>query len=502
MSEQTAVLVSGAFRSYPKALGPFLDQLPDSFDIFLCCPNYASQDQYLNDAISVDNLLKNPRIKCILCLEDPEILSSRLLSDRERNTYLQWYRLYKLFQEVDSTKYKTVLRMRPDMNLQCNSLTFVSTLQHLHPLQKQTLYIPNGFDIFHSKFQHSASINDQFAYGTLDSMQIYCGMYEYLQEQITLPSCIVSEELLHSHIQKNNLIIQRIDIPYTLLLSQCFTISICGDSASGKSSLAKLIHETLPFDKTLLFETDRYHKWERGAEEYRRYTHLHPEANHLEKLSTDAYSLRLGQDVYTVDYDHDTGKFTEPQCVQPKQFTVFCGLHTLYLDSLRDIMDLKIYMDTDPKLKEYWKIQRDTADRSASEEKIRSTMAMRQPDFIQYVEPQKKNADIWIRFSNPTPENEDTLQLTINVKESMVTQDLLTKLSPFCLNQIKDALASVPVYVLECDKFASANQLTEAAVMEGYSITRLKDSFRGILQYLFILLTWKPSIKTILHSTD
>jgi uridine kinase len=259
--------------------------------------------------------------------------------------------------------------------------------------------------------------------------------------------------------------------------------------------LARLVQETLHFDKTLLFETDRYHKWERGAKEYQQFTHLHPAANHLEKLSTDAYNLRLGQDVFQVDYDHSTGKFTEPACVEAKHFTIFCGLHTLYLDSLRDIMDLKIYMDTDANLKEFWKIQRDTKHRGASPEQVRKAIASRIPDFQEYIEPQKANANIWIRFFSSEPENPSALQLQIGVQEELLPPHFQEKMQPFCLDVRKDTVTNVVTFL--CNPFVSGVNLTKSSKDEGYELMDLKDSYQGILQYFLILLIWKQSSKNI-----
>ena len=53
------------------------------------------------------------------------------------------------------------------------------------------------------------------------------------------------------------------------------------------------------FEKeTCILETDRYHKWERGNENYKTYTHLNPYANHLERMSEDVFQYKIGQDVY------------------------------------------------------------------------------------------------------------------------------------------------------------------------------------------------------------
>ena len=83
-----------------------------------------------------------------------------------------------------------------------------------------------------------------------------------------------------------------------------------------------------------------------------------PEANNLEKMSKDVYNLKIGSEIYSVDYDHDTGKFTQEEKIVSKNNVILCGLHTLYSKKTNDIIDLKIFIDTDRELIKKWKIKR------------------------------------------------------------------------------------------------------------------------------------------------
>jgi uridine kinase len=145
-------------------------------------------------------------------------------------------------------------------------------------------------------------------------------------------------------------------------------------------------------------ETDRYHKWERGNENYKNYTHLNPYANNLEKMSEDIYNLKIGNHIYQVDYDHSTGKFTNKEKIESKQNIIICGLHTLYIDKINNISDIKIYMDTDRDLIKEWKINRDVNERGYSMDKILNQINTRQTDYDKYISIQKNNADIIINF--------------------------------------------------------------------------------------------------------
>jgi uridine kinase len=190
--------------------------------------------------------------------------------------------------------------------------------------------------------------------------------------------------------------------------------------------VSTLLQEILPFDNTLLFETDRYHKWERGSENYQVHTHLSPEANHLEKMADDAYKLSLGKTVVAVDYDHATGKFTVPESIESKPYMILCGLHTLYKENLRSIMDLKIYIDTDEDLKRFWKITRDVGSRDKTIEQVVTSMDARIPDYHAHILPQKAYADIIFRYKPRVPGIYSDIMLEVSIHNTLVQEYKLT----------------------------------------------------------------------------
>lgn len=65
---------------------------------------------------------------------------------------------------------------------------------------------------------------------------------------------------------------------------------------------------------------------------------------------------------------------------------------------MNDIIDLKIFMDTDRELIKKWKIKRDVEERGHSVEKVTSQILKREKDYDEYINVQKKNADIIIKF--------------------------------------------------------------------------------------------------------
>ena len=353
------LLISGSLRSFRENLR----RLPLDYDIAV----YASRDEddtYLNPQKTLPLLLDEPRVKYLLIEQaTPESWS---------NTRKQWYKLHRLCQVVPPT-YDRYVRIRPDILIEdpaalraaVDACTFLT--------------IPEGND--------RDGLNDQLAICTWSGLSAYTFLPAEEKDD-------TSERQLAARLR--GFPVHRVPIPYKLILSRAKVIAIAGDSGSGKSTLSALIRPLFLFDKVLEYETDRYHKWERGDVHWDTTTHLHPDANHLEKLEDDTFNLKLGNTVLAVDYDHTTGKFTPPSVVEPQQNILRCGLHTLYTQQLRDLSDLKIYLDTSDDLKIAWKVRRDTSARNQSADQVRAKIATRKADYAAHVEPQREHADIII----------------------------------------------------------------------------------------------------------
>jgi len=194
-----------------------------------------------------------------------------------------------------------------------------------------------------------------------------------------------------------------------------FVISVAGDSGSGKSVLLSRLTSLLDDANVLAIEGDGDHKFEREDEMWNIYTHLNPKANYLYRQAMDINLLKKNVAVKRVEYDHDTGKFTEIFRIKPKRFVVVCGLHSAYLPQMRKLSDLKIFMDTDTALKIHWKIMRDISKRGYSMEKIVEQISTRQADVDKYINPQKEYADLTIRYYN-TNADETNPKISINLK--------------------------------------------------------------------------------------
>lgn len=221
-------------------------------------------------------------------------------------------------------------------------------------------------------------------------------------------------------------------------------ISVTGDSSAGKTQMTKRIVEAFGAESVLCIEGDGDHRWARGEAHWANHTHLDPKANHLYRQAYDITSLKNQNPVWRVEYDHDKGSFSPPQHVKPKRVLVLSGLHALYLPQMRQISDLKIFMDMDADLRAYLKIRRDVAKRGYSVSQVKAQMDDRQEDGQKYILPQKKFADVvfcYYAANLPKDYRADTevlLSLRVTMSVAYDVEPLLQMLTSHGINVSHD----------------------------------------------------------------
>ena len=121
-----------------------------------------------------------------------------------------------------------------------------------------------------------------------------------------------------------------------------FLINIAGPSGVGKTTMANLISSINDYDTSIIISGDDAHKWPRNHENWKKYTHLNPEANNLDNDYQQLLLLKNNNLITRSHYNHTTGLFDEQKQIYSKQFIIYEGLHALYTEKVRDISDLKI----------------------------------------------------------------------------------------------------------------------------------------------------------------
>jgi len=212
-------------------------------------------------------------------------------------------------------------------------------------------------------------------------------------------------------------------------------IGIAGDSGSGKSHTNKIIEDLVGTKNLTALEGDDLHKWERTSEKWEKLTHLNPKSNFLQQEISNIIGIEESKKVTRKQYDHATGTFTKENIVWPTKFILLSGLHSFYLTKLRQMLDIKVFLDPDTTLKMHWKIRRDTHERGHLKEKILESIKSREKDYKKFLEPQKQFAQVIIGYSpkvkikNIGDEKEKLeTELNISVDNNFNSHDLLEQL--------------------------------------------------------------------------
>ena len=89
-----------------------------------------------------------------------------------------------------------------------------------------------------------------------------------------------------------------------------------------------------------------------------------------------------------------------PRDLEPKEKIIFTGLHALYDQRIRELSDVKIYLNTDEDLRLFWKYKRDIQERGYTKDAVTKSLERRLKDSKKYIRPQVHYADIIINISD------------------------------------------------------------------------------------------------------
>lgn len=157
-------------------------------------------------------------------------------------------------------------------------------------------------------------------------------------------------------------------------------IGITGESGVGKSTISEIISIFFGIKNTTIISTDDLHKWDRTSKNWETFTHLNPDANNLELGDIHLQDLANGKFIYRSVYNHKTGYFDPPIKIEPQKIIIIEGLHAFYSDFSKEMLDLKIFIDTDDELRTHWKIIRDTEERGYKYNLVLDTINKRKQD--------------------------------------------------------------------------------------------------------------------------
>ncbi|MGB3207911.1 MAG: phosphoribulokinase, partial [Crinalium sp.] len=183
----------------------------------------------------------------------------------------------------------------------------------------------------------------------------------------------------------------------TSQLDRVVIIGVAGDSGCGKSTFLRRITDLFGEDFVTVICLDDYHSLDRKQRKETGITALDPRANNFDLMYEQIKALKNGQVIDKPIYNHETGAIDPPEKIQPNHIVVIEGLHPLYDERVRSLIDFSVYLDISDEVKISWKIQRDMAERGHRYEDVIAAINARRPDFTAYIEPQKEFADVVIQ---------------------------------------------------------------------------------------------------------
>ncbi|MFW6677725.1 uridine kinase [Lacrimispora sp. AGF001] len=179
----------------------------------------------------------------------------------------------------------------------------------------------------------------------------------------------------------------------------CIIIGIAGGTGSGKSTFTNRLKDAFCDNIAVLYH-DNYYKRQDGVpfEERKKMNYDHPEAFETELLLNQLAALRNGESVECPIYDYSkhnrSDKFVK---VEPKKVILVEGILVFADERLRDMFDIKIFVEADADERILRRVIRDVKDRGRDiEGVVEQYLTTVKPMHYLYVEPTKPMADVII----------------------------------------------------------------------------------------------------------
>ncbi len=179
-----------------------------------------------------------------------------------------------------------------------------------------------------------------------------------------------------------------------------FVIGIAGASGSGKTTLTEIILEEIGLENIALLPHDSYYRNQdhKPFEERLKVNYDHPSSLETELLIEHIRKLKAGSPVEVPVYDfvnHTRAK--ETNLVQPKSLILVEGILIFTEKKLRQLFDMKLFVDTDQDICFIRRLQRDLVERGRTMDSVVTQyLEMVRPSYLEFVEPTKRYADVII----------------------------------------------------------------------------------------------------------
>lgn len=179
-----------------------------------------------------------------------------------------------------------------------------------------------------------------------------------------------------------------------------FVIGVAGGSGSGKTTVVRRIVDSLGPEQVTWLDHDRYYRDRNDLrlEERASLNYDHPDALETDLMVEHVRALKAGRAVQAPQYDFTLhARLPQTDEFLPRRALIVEGILVFTDAALRDLMDLKVFVDTDSDTRFIRRLQRDVAERGRSMESVidqyQSTV---KPMHLEFVEPSKRYADVII----------------------------------------------------------------------------------------------------------
>ncbi len=177
-------------------------------------------------------------------------------------------------------------------------------------------------------------------------------------------------------------------------------IGVAGGSGSGKTTVVRRIVESLGSDQATVLDHDRYYR-ERSdlrLEARAALNYDHPDSLETDLMVRHVRELKAGRSIQAPRYDFARyNRLADTDTLEPRPAIIVEGILIFTDAALRELMDIKVFVDTDSDTRFIRRLTRDVAERGRSMDSvIDQYQATVKPMHLEFVEPSKRYADIII----------------------------------------------------------------------------------------------------------
>ncbi len=183
-------------------------------------------------------------------------------------------------------------------------------------------------------------------------------------------------------------------------MKNCILIGVAGGSGSGKTTVANNLVKAFKSEDAVLVEQDAYYRelTNMTIEEKAQVNFDHPDSIEFDLLKKHLIDLKSGKAIERPIYDFTTHSRKEGTVkINPSKIVIIEGILIFAVPEIRELFDVKIFVDTDADEMILRRIERDMNERGRSFESVKNQyLTTVKPMYLEFCEPSKRYADIII----------------------------------------------------------------------------------------------------------